>query len=145
MNIEIKHLWLHKCPKKWNQYTLIALVITIIVLLILAGVSIAMLSGDNSILRNAQNARDRSAEGTLDESVKIAIANILTENLAWPDVTDESFDLEGEIAKVNPNIEDLNVDDSATDYFVVTGKINDQEQTTYVMKATGAVSKTQPQ
>ena len=33
--------------------TLIALVITIIVLLILAGVSIAMLSGENSILRRA--------------------------------------------------------------------------------------------
>ena len=34
--------------------TLIALVITIIVLLILAGVSIAMLTGDNSLLGNAQ-------------------------------------------------------------------------------------------
>ena len=36
--------------------TLIALVITIIVLLILAGVSIAMLTGDNSLLGNAQKA-----------------------------------------------------------------------------------------
>ena len=36
--------------------TLIALVITIIVLLILAGVSISMLSGDNSILTNATKA-----------------------------------------------------------------------------------------
>ena len=36
--------------------TLIALVITIIVLLILAGVSIAMLTGQNGILSQAQNA-----------------------------------------------------------------------------------------
>ena len=36
--------------------TLIALVITIIVLLILAGVSIAMLTGENGILHQAQNA-----------------------------------------------------------------------------------------
>lgn len=67
--------------------TLIALVITIIVLLILAGVSIAMLSGDNSILKQAQTARDKSAEGTLDETVKLAVANIITANLEWPTTT----------------------------------------------------------
>ena len=37
--------------------TLIALVITIIVLLILAGVSIAMLTGDNGILSKARQAQ----------------------------------------------------------------------------------------
>ena len=37
--------------------TLIALVITIIVLLILAGVSISMLTGTNGILTQASNAR----------------------------------------------------------------------------------------
>lgn len=39
--------------KKQNGITLIALVITIIVLLILAGVSIAMLTGENGILNKA--------------------------------------------------------------------------------------------
>ena len=38
--------------------TLIALVITIIVLLILAGVSIAMLTGENGILTQAQRAKE---------------------------------------------------------------------------------------
>ena len=37
--------------KKQNGITLIALVITIIVLLILAGVSVAMLSGENRNIR----------------------------------------------------------------------------------------------
>ena len=37
-----------------NGITLIALIITIIVLLILAGVSIAMLTGDNGILTQAK-------------------------------------------------------------------------------------------
>ena len=64
--------------------TLIALVVTIIVLLILAGVSIAMLTGNNGILSRAQDARDNSAAGTLDEAAKIAVGNILTENLKWP-------------------------------------------------------------
>ena len=36
--------------------TLVALVITIIVLLILAGVAVATLSGDNNIISNANNS-----------------------------------------------------------------------------------------
>ena len=40
--------------------TLIALVITIIVLLILAGVSIAMLTGENGVLTKATEAKDQT-------------------------------------------------------------------------------------
>ncbi len=47
--------------------TLIALVITIIVLLILAGVSIAMLTGDNGLLNKSQQAvRDNALAGAKD-------------------------------------------------------------------------------
>ncbi len=53
--------------------TLIALVVTIIVLLILAGISISMLSGDNSILSQAGIARDKTQEMQKDEEVKIAV------------------------------------------------------------------------
>ena len=42
---------------KEKGITLIALVITIIILLILAAVTIAALSGDNGILRNEENAK----------------------------------------------------------------------------------------
>ena len=42
--------------KSSRGITLIALVVTIIVLLILAGISISMLSGDNSILTKAEEA-----------------------------------------------------------------------------------------
>ena len=47
--------------------TLIALVITIIVLLILAGVSIAMLTGENGILTQAQRAKKETEEAQLEE------------------------------------------------------------------------------
>ena len=43
--------------KSKNGITLIALVITIIVLLILAGVTIATLTGDNGILTKAQSTK----------------------------------------------------------------------------------------
>ena len=47
--------------------TLIALVITIVVLLILAGVSIAMLTGENGILTQAQKAKNETENATKNE------------------------------------------------------------------------------
>lgn len=38
--------------------TLIALVVTVIILLILAGISIDMLNGDNGIIKNASKAKN---------------------------------------------------------------------------------------
>ena len=53
--------------KKNKGITLIALVITIIVLLILAGVAIAMLSGENGILRKAAEAKTKTEEAQKEE------------------------------------------------------------------------------
>ena len=53
--------------KKERGITLIALVITIIVLLILAGVTIAALSGENGILIRATEARDKTVEAQKQE------------------------------------------------------------------------------
>ena len=53
--------------------TLIALVITIIVLLILAGISIAMLTGENGILRKAEVAKEQTDEEKAKEKLIIAI------------------------------------------------------------------------
>ena len=62
--------------------TLIALVITIIVLLILAGVSIAMLTGENGILTQAQNAKNKTEEAKAKEKQDLEDQNALIENLA---------------------------------------------------------------
>ena len=62
-----------------NGITLIALVITIIVLLILAGVTIATLTGDNGILTKAQNAKTQNDKATAKEKVDLAIAASLDE------------------------------------------------------------------
>ena len=68
--------------KKLNNkgITLIALVITIIVLLILAGVSIAMLTGDNGILTQAQNAKKETEKASIIEQVQLDILGKQTEN-----------------------------------------------------------------
>ena len=67
--------------KKLNNkgITLIALVITIIVLLILAGVSIAMLTGENGILTQAQNAKKETERANIIEQVRLDILEKQTE------------------------------------------------------------------
>ena len=68
MKDEIKNI-----AKNTKGITLIALVITIIVLLILAGVSIAMLTGQNGILNQAQEAKSQTEFKSAEEKVKLAI------------------------------------------------------------------------
>ncbi len=53
--------------KQSEGITLIALVITIIVLLILAGVAISMLSGENGILKKAAESKTKTEEGQKQE------------------------------------------------------------------------------
>lgn len=58
--------------KRTNRgITLIALIITIIVLLILAGVSIATLTGQNGILEQANNAKMETRIGEIKEKVRL--------------------------------------------------------------------------
>ena len=60
-----------KETKKNKGITLIALVITIIVLLILAGVSIATLTGDNGILKQANQAKENNNSAAAKEKIQV--------------------------------------------------------------------------
>ena len=60
--------------------TLIALVVTIIVLLILAGVSISMLTGQNGILNRAAEAKEKTEIAQRDEQAQLADLESLIEN-----------------------------------------------------------------
>ena len=59
--------------QRTNGITLIALVITIIVLLILAGVTIASITGENGILGKAQSTKTKTDLKAAEEKVKKAI------------------------------------------------------------------------
>ena len=52
---------------RYITWTLIALVITVIVLLILAGVTIAALNGDNGILIRAKEAKEKTEQAQKQE------------------------------------------------------------------------------
>ncbi|MBR1540764.1 MAG: hypothetical protein IJ629_06410, partial [Clostridia bacterium] len=66
--------------KQKKGITLIALVITIIVLLILAGVSIAMITGENGILKRAAEAKEKSERLEIIETAQIDIAGKQIQN-----------------------------------------------------------------
>ena len=61
--------------KKEKGITLIALVVTIIILIILAGVSINLLFGQYGIITRAKNAKDSYAEESIKERISIMIAD----------------------------------------------------------------------
>ena len=77
-----------KVLKEKSGITLIALVITIIVLLILAGVSIAMLTGDNGILTQATEAKKANIVGEEKEQIGLAMQSLKTKKQE-DNVTDE--------------------------------------------------------
>lgn len=66
--------------KKSNKgITLIALVITIIVLLILAGVAIATLTGDNGVLTKAVSSKEKTDIAETKEQIKLEIMGNLSD------------------------------------------------------------------
>ena len=90
-NIKIKKKGKEKDMKRNKGITLIALVITIIVLLILAGIAISMLSGENGILKKAADAKTKTEQAQKNE----------TDDLAnYEDIINEST---GNLGKVKDN------------------------------------------
>ena len=64
MYLEVNEM---RINKRDRGITLIALVVTIIVLLILAGVSISMLTGQNGILNRAADAKEKTEISSKDD------------------------------------------------------------------------------
>ena len=76
--------------KNQKGITLIALVITIIVLLILAGVSIAMLTGENGILTQANTSKSETAKAEAIERINLAL-NAVKAEIYEQQVTNKTY------------------------------------------------------
>ena len=102
--------------KKNNGITLIALVITIIVLLILAGISISAITGDDGIATRAKDAKEETRAGEVQEIVdlwKMDVSakkidpnwgNVKTENELLEEMLDSGKVKESEINRTNKTI-----------------------------------------
>ena len=84
-----------KNQKNTNKgITLIALVITIIVLLILAGVALASLFGENGILNNAETAKNQTNLANSEEQVALAVQSAMTYQNSLGTVKKENLEAE---------------------------------------------------
>ena len=82
--------------------TLIALVITIIILLILAGVMIATLTGENGIINKAEMAKIETDEEKIIEEIKLGYNAInIDSNLKDWNKDTEATELEKELTNIN--------------------------------------------
>ena len=66
--------------KKNKGITLIALVITIIVLLILAGVTIITLTGENGVVSKSVKAKTENKNASIKEAIDLTRAEVLADN-----------------------------------------------------------------
>lgn len=122
--------------KNEKGITLIALVITIIVLLILAGVTIAMLTGNNGILTKATTAVSDTEKATAEEAIKMEVYN----NIA---VNDGTFDL-ATFTEITTNSDyNYSVGELANSKkeVTVTGKTGSKTIGTWSVDDKGAVTK----
>lgn len=90
---------------KENAITLVALVITIIVLLILAGVSIQAIS-NTGLFENAKKAKEKSIEAQIKEEITLTIHDIQIEETS----NAKLFDMESLIEKIPEKLNDITIE-----------------------------------
>ena len=93
--------------KNKSGITLIALVITIIVLLLLAGVAIATLTGKNGLITRAKQAKKAQIEAEIKESLILAVQDLQVEkvgDVTLDDITQEWID--EKLSEYNPSVKD---------------------------------------
>ena len=121
---------------KGKGITLIALVITIIVLLILAGVTISALSGDNGIITRAGQAREKTEKAEEKEGLEIAVTSSQMEDVNELEINKEN--LEKAIKQQFGTNKDFSVTDNGDGSFLVN--MNDTKRIYYVDESGKVIS-----
>lgn len=97
-----------KTLKNAKGITLIALVVTIVILLILAGVSISMVTGENGVITQAQKAKEETKIAEEKEAVQIAYTGAMGEKYDSDSITasdiQKQLDANGTKATASGNI-----------------------------------------
>lgn len=83
-----------KILKQEKAITLIALMITIIILLILAGVTISLILGNNGILRRAVESVEKNEEGKAREKLEIVLSSLMLDKNTVEGYNNEYIDNE---------------------------------------------------
>ena len=107
--------------KSTKGITLIALVVTIIILLILAGISIAMLTGNNGILSQAGRAKDRTREEGAREKIQLEVMGAY-DKYGSINVEKLKTNLDNNVGADTSKINDILIDGATTGKITVDGK-----------------------
>ena len=132
--------YIFKGVKDKNGITLIALVITIIVLLILAGVSIATLTGENGILTRANDAKTSTEIAEEREKIELSATAALAEDLGGEIDIDTLRTELGKYFKVGNYEVELGTNEDGTEGYIVTITENDQNGRKYFVDKNGNVT-----
>ncbi len=136
--------------QKESGITLIALIITIIVLLILAGISIMSLTGENGILKKAEIARKNTEIAKVKEEIKLELMGSFGEEKtnytnqdvihAVKKITNQEVE-EGTAMVENIDISDLWIKEEIKEepkyYFTITDTTNSNIQCYFTAKDAG--------
>ena len=116
-----------KFYKKSKGITLIALVITIIILIILTGIGMLYISDDSGILYKTIFARENHKRHAIRESLNIELNNILTDQISKHKETSKESSLE-EFQKLNYEVEEEGENDDLVCYIFEQGYIYEIEE-----------------
>ena len=100
--------------RKNEAITLIALVITIIILLILAGITIAMLTGENGILARAKGAKTSTNNAETIERIQLAYQSAIVKGKGSYTKIDIEEELEDEFGS------GYNVNDEDSEFWILS-------------------------
>ena len=114
--------------KKQKAITLVSLVITIVILLILAGISIQAIT-NTGLFANAKKAKEKSMEGQLKEEISLAIQSIQVEEISKGNgVTLETLaggQLESKLKDTTAELADGEINGEYKDYeYTIDSKFN---------------------
>ena len=109
--------------------TLVALVITIVILLVLAGIAISSLTGENGLFARAKQAKEKTVEGQLREEIVMAIQDIQAEELPKGNkVTLETLvdgQLESKLKDITAELEGNEINGEYKDYeYTIDSNLN---------------------
>lgn len=127
--------------QKEGGITLIALVVTIVVLLILAGVSISMLTGENGIITRAAESNLQTKIGEEKEAINLAMQALFIDKADNPDNYQNGIinnaQLKNEMDKSTIKPEEITMNETTNE---LTVKFDDsRDNRTYVVEQTGKI------
>ena len=127
--------------QKKGGITLIALVVTIVVLLILAGVSISMLTGENGIITRATESNLQTKIGEEKEAINLAMQALFIDKADNPDNYQNGIinntQLKNEMDKSTIKPEEITMNETTNE---LTVKFDDsRDNRTYVVEQTGKI------